>query len=115
MSGSQMLLKLSGRLWEAVLRSDRRAGLDRLREGHKVTSEQLFLRARALGRMGDKAIVITLLREAHSLDPQFSDALEAQGEALDLIGDADGATGRYELARNIRRTARRGTPDRHYV
>ncbi len=115
MSSSQMLLKLSGRLWGALSPSDRRIGLDRPSEGGKVTSEQLYLRARALSRIGDKALIIDILKQAHSLDPQFSDALEAQGEALDLSGDSHAAVGRYELARSIRRTARRGTPDRHYV
>ena len=115
MSGSQILLKLSDRLWSSLRPNDRRIALQQPREGRKITSEQLYLRARAMSRMGDKRLVIETLREAHSLDPQFSDALEAQGEALDLSGDWDAAIGRYELARSIRRTARRGAPDRHYV
>ena len=115
MSSSQMLLKISGRLWDVLRPDGARSGPRALHQAHQESPERLYLRARAQFRNGDKGAVLDLLKQAHALDPQFSDALEAQGEALDLSGDWNAAIGRYELARSIRRTARRGAPDRHYV
>jgi tetratricopeptide (TPR) repeat protein len=57
----------------------------------------------------------SLLEEAARLDPTFSDALEAQGEALESLGETAAASGKYLQARRIREGLRPGAPDRHFV
>lgn len=80
-----------------------------------TTPANLFLRARALHRAGDKDMAIHLLREASALDPNFSDAIETQGEVLDTSGASGASSDLYDLARDLRRKVRRGAPDRHFV
>jgi tetratricopeptide (TPR) repeat protein len=75
----------------------------------------LFLRARALIRLGEKEAALRFLREAGELDPTFCDAIEAEGEILDTAGTAGGGAVLYAQAREIRRKLRRGGPDRHFV
>lgn len=75
----------------------------------------LFLRARALVRLGDKEAALRFLREAGQLDPNFSDAIEGEGEVLDTAGTAGAGAAMYDKAREIRRKLRRGGPDRHFV
>ena len=60
-------------------------------------------------------MAIRLLREASSLNPNFSDAIETQGEVLDTSGASDAGSAMYDQARNLRRKVRRGAPDRHFV
>lgn len=80
-----------------------------------VKPDHLFLRAKALLRAGDARMAASLLDEASRLDPTFGDAIEAQGELFDAMGDASAATERYELARRLRGEFRPGAPDRHFV
>lgn len=60
-------------------------------------------------------MAIHLLREASALDPNFSDAIETQGEVLDTSGAPGAGLDLYDQARDIRRKVRRGAPDRHFV
>jgi tetratricopeptide (TPR) repeat protein len=56
-----------------------------------------------------------LLRQAIEIAPGFSDAIEAEGEALDMSGNTAAASERYEQARKLRQVGRAGAPDRHFV
>lgn len=114
MRGLEMLLKLSGSLRQALRSSDRRTFLEMSAGKTGANPEQLYLRARALLRSGEKLTAISFLQQASDLDPDFSDAIEAQGEALDSLGNT-AAAAKYELARTIRRRAHSGAPDRHFV
>ena len=115
MSNSGMLLRLSGSLRGALSTRRRRTADEWVPGRNGGEAEQLFLRAKALFRMGDGETAIRLLRQASEIAPGFSDALEAEGEALDMSGDVATAAARYEEARRLRQTGRPGAPDRHFV
>jgi tetratricopeptide (TPR) repeat protein len=83
--------------------------------GNNRQPGNLYLRARALLRSGDRTMAANLLREAAELDPKFTDAIEAQGEILDGAGETAAAADQYALARNLRRQMATGAPDRHFV
>lgn len=115
MSNSGMLLRLSGSL-RGALNTRRRPSADEWVPGRNGDeAERLFLRAQALFRMGDGETAIRLLRQATEIAPSFSDALEAEGEALDMSGDVAAAAAKYEEARRLRQVGRPGAPDRHFV
>lgn len=110
-----MLLRLSGSLREA-LGTRRRPSVDDWVPGSNGReAEQLFLRATALFRAGDGETAIRLLRQASEIAPGFSDAIEAEAEALDMSGDTAAASAKYEQARRLRQVGRPGAPDRHFV
>ncbi|MFN4016012.1 MAG: tetratricopeptide repeat protein [Reyranella sp.] len=110
-----MLLRLSGGLREA-LGTRRRQTVDEWVPGiNGREAEQLFLRATALFRSGDGETAIRLLRQATEIAPEFSDAIEAEAEALDMKGDTAVASAKYEQARRLRQVGRPGAPDRHFV
>ena len=110
-----MLLRLSGSLREA-LGTRRRQAVDEWVPGSNGSeAEHLFLRATALFRTGDGETAIRLLRQAIEIAPAFSDAIEAEAEALDMSGDTAAASAKYEQARRIRQSGRPGAPDRHFV
>lgn len=110
-----MLLRLSGSLREA-LGTRRRQTVDEWVPGSNGSeAEHLFLRATALFRTGDGETAIRLLRQAVEIAPAFSDAIEAEAEALDMSGDTAAASAKYEQARRLRQVGRPGAPDRHFV
>lgn len=110
-----MLLRLSGSLREA-LGTRRHPSVDDWVPGSNGReAEQLFLRATALFRAGDGETAIRLLRQASEIAPGFSDAIEAEAEALDMSGDTAAASAKYEQARRLRQVGRPGAPDRHFV
>ncbi len=110
-----MLLRLSGSLRE-VLGTRRRQSVDEWVPGSNGSeAEHLFLRATALFRAGDGETAIRLLRQASEIAPGFSDAIEAEAEALDMGGDTAAASAKYEQARRLRQVGRPGAPDRHFV
>jgi tetratricopeptide (TPR) repeat protein len=110
-----MLLRLSGSLREA-LGTRRRQTVDEWVPGSNGSeAEHLFLRATALFRAGDGETAIRLLRQASEIAPGFSDAIEAEAEALDMSGDTTAASAKYEQARRLRQVGRPGAPDRHFV
>ncbi|WP_428681838.1 tetratricopeptide repeat protein [Reyranella sp.] len=110
-----MLLRLSGSL-RGTLGARRRQPADEWTPGQNGSeAEHLFLRAMALYRMGDGRAAINLLRQATAIAPSFADAIEAEGEVLDMSGDTAAALARYEEARRLRQKGRPGAPDRHFV
>jgi tetratricopeptide (TPR) repeat protein len=110
-----MLLRLSGSL-RGTLGTRRRQPVDDWTPGlNGGEAEHLFLRAKALYRMGDGKSAIGLLRQATEMSPSFSDAIEAEGEVLDMSGDTAAASVKYQEARRLRRNGRAGAPDRHFV
>lgn len=115
MTNSGMLLRLSGSLREA-LGTRRRQPVDEWVPGSNGSeAEHLFLRATALFRTGDGETAMRLLRQAIAIAPAFSDAIEAEGEALDMSGETAAASAKYEQARKLRQVGRPGAPDRHFV
>jgi len=56
-----------------------------------------------------------LFADAAALDPMFVDAVEAQGEVLDLTGHAELGRAKYAEARQVRSGIRPGAPDRPFV
>jgi len=110
-----MLVRLSGSLRETLGTRRRQPADDWAPGANGSEAEHLFLRALALFRMGDGQAAINLLRQATALAPSFADAVEAEGEALDMSGDSTAARARYEEARKLRQKGRAGAPDRHFV
>lgn len=55
-----------------------------------------------------------MFADAAALDPEFADALEAEGAMLDLTGQEDLARARYDAARLSRARNRSGPPDRPF-
>lgn len=87
-------------------------------EGTRTASanpELLFLRARAMARSGALDMSLRLYADAAELEPTFAEAIEAQGEALDVTGQSAVAAKKYEAARRVRASMRPGAPDRHFV
>jgi tetratricopeptide (TPR) repeat protein len=114
-SNSGMLVRLSGSLRETLGTRRRQPSDDWAPGANGSEAEHLFLRALALFRMGDSQAAINLLRQATALAPSFADAVEAEGEVLDMSGDSVSAQARYEEARKLRQKGRAGAPDRHFV
>jgi tetratricopeptide (TPR) repeat protein len=108
-----MLLRLSHSLRGAWRR--RHGEYSQMSGQAEKRPEHLFLRAKALLRMGDRTMAIRLLQDAAALDPGFTDAIEGEGEVLDLNGNIKAAQEKYTLARQIREKVQPGAPDRHYV
>lgn len=115
MSNSGMLVRLSGSLRDTLGARRRPSAEDWAPGANGREAEHLFLRATALFRMGDGPAAINLLRQATALAPSFADAIEAEGELLDMSGDSETARTRYEEARRLRQKGRAGAPDRHFV
>ena len=80
-----------------------------------ATPDLLFLRARAMARSGALDMSLRLYADAAELEPTFAEAIEAQGEALDVTGQSAVAAKKYEAARRVRAAMRPGAPDRHFV
>ena len=115
MSNSGMLVRLSGSLRGTLSARRRQTGDEWAPGPNGSEAEHLFLRAMALYRMGDGRAAINLLRQATAIAPAFADAIEAEGEVLDMSGDTAAALARYEEARRLRHKGRAGAPDRHFV
>lgn len=77
--------------------------------------EQLFLRARITARAGDLDMAARLYEDAAALEPTFAEALEAQGEILDMAGRSELGRAKYEAAREVRAKVRQGPPDRPFA
>lgn len=115
MSSSEVLLRLADGLREGARSRDRSPAYGNRACEEEKKSERLFLRAKAMLRVGDKLMAAQLLKQASELDGMFFDAMEAQGEILDSIGDTVAAAAMYKRAREGRRNVRPGPPDRHFV
>jgi tetratricopeptide (TPR) repeat protein len=77
--------------------------------------EELFQRARTLARIGDLKGAAASFEEAISIAPDFVEAVESQGEVLDMIGQSDLAVAKYDAVRRVRLKARESAPDRTFV
>lgn len=75
----------------------------------------LFRRARAMGRSGSLDMAARLYSDAAALEPTLAEAIESEGEVLDVRGHRTLALQRYEAARKVRAETRLGPPDRHFV
>lgn len=113
MSASSILERIAGNL-RPVLRF---GSVDEASHAHvgQQSPEMLFLRGRALGRSGNLRHATKLFQDAVALDPNFADALEAEGEAWDLMGEGERARELFRTARAARARQIMGPPDRHYV
>lgn len=67
-----------------------------------------------MARTGNTELAANMFASASALDPDFADALEAEGAILDSTGQADMARARYEAARHSRARNRPGAPDRPF-
>lgn len=81
----------------------------------QALTQMYFVRARALARSGEVNMAARLCQDAVALDPTLADAMEFEAELLDLQGHSGAAFEKYKTARNVRRSLRAGTPDRHFV
>ena len=75
----------------------------------------LFLRARAMARSGELYMAQALYADAVKLEPTLAEAIESQGEVLDVKGHRALAVKKYQEARQVRAETRPGAPDRHFV
>ncbi len=116
MSDGSLLMRLSGVLLETW-----RRGLDRFathtpqQPVEETDPELLYVRARALARAGDFDTAARLFRRIAELAPTMAEALEAQGEILDMGGQVEGAMSKYKAVRKLRAEVRDGAPDRTFV
>jgi tetratricopeptide (TPR) repeat protein len=104
-------------LFEYIYKIWRRA-IDRIgifrgqRTFGELGAEALYLRARLQARAGDLKRAERQFAEVASLAPTFTPALEAHGEALDMLGQSERARSKYDNARKLRSQVRNGAPDR---
>jgi FkbM family methyltransferase len=85
------------------------------RTANQPDAEALYLRAQAMARAGDLKVAARLFGDAAALTPNHAEALEGQGEVLDMMGQSDLATAKYDAARLQRAEGRNGTPDRTFA
>lgn len=67
-----------------------------------------------MARTGNIPLAASMFADAAALDPDFADALEAEGAMLDLTGQESLARARYDAARLSRARNRPGPPDRPF-
>lgn len=77
--------------------------------------EDLFQAARNLARAGDLKAAAASFEEAIAVAPDYVEAVESQGEVLDMIGQTDLAGAKYDAVRQVRLKARESAPDRTFV
>ena len=75
----------------------------------------LFRRIRSAMTSGNFTQALDLLEKAIAASPNFSDAIEARGETLDMVGESATAAGEYGRSRRLRAAIRPGAPDLSYV
>ena len=81
----------------------------------KLGADALYLRARMEARAGDVELAERQFAQVTAIAPTFVPALEAHGEALDMLGRSELAGPMYDIARRLRFKLRRGAPDRCFV
>ena len=81
----------------------------------ELGAHALYLRARRKARAGDLELAERQFAEIAAIAPTFAPALEAHGEALDMLGQSELAGSKYDIARRLRSQLRRGAPDRCFV
>ena len=78
-------------------------------------AEALYLRAQAMARAGDLNMAARLFADATALAPGYAEALEGQGEVLDMAGQSDLAMAKYDAMRKLWAEGRQRAPDRPLV
>lgn len=84
-------------------------------ENYVPEAHLLFRRARAMGRSGSLDMAARLYSDAAALEPTLAEAIESEGEVLDVKGQRALAVQRYQTSRKVRADTRLGPPDRHFV
>ncbi|SJZ42521.1 Tetratricopeptide repeat-containing protein [Enhydrobacter aerosaccus] len=116
MTDASLFMRFSG-----VLLDTWRKGLDRFathsapKPPEETDPELLYVRARGLARAGDYDTASRLFVRAGELAPTMAEALEAQGEILDIEGKPEQAMSKYEAVRKLRSQIRDSAPDRPFV
>jgi tetratricopeptide (TPR) repeat protein len=107
-------------LSEWLLRTWRRA-IDRVGVFHRqdafeeLSADALYLGAKLTARAGNLELTERQFADVTARVPAFAPALEAHGEALDMLGQSELARSRYDIARRLRSQVRTGAPDRCFV
>jgi len=86
----------------------------------QATSEEadvdaLYLRAQATARAGDLNTAAQLFGDVTAKVPDHAEALEGQGEMLDMMGQSDLALAKYDAVRTLRAERQEGAPDRTFA
>jgi tetratricopeptide (TPR) repeat protein len=100
-------------IWRRII--DRLAGSSPERHLDNLGPNALYLRARTDTRAGKLETTERRFAELVSSGPGFAPALEAHGEALDMLGEGERAAGEYDKARRLRSQTRAGAPDRCFA
>lgn len=115
MTELSLLERLSGSLRDSLRRSARSGEGDEKPLSIELSKARaLYLRARIVARTGNIPLAASMFADAAALDPDFADALEAEGAMLDLAGQENLARARYDAARLSRARNRPGPPDRPF-
>lgn len=115
MTELSLLERLSGSLRDSLRRGARSGeGEEKPLSIELSKARALYLRARIVARTGNIPLAASMFADAAALDPEFADALEAEGAMLDLTGQEDLARARYDAARLSRARNRPGPPDRPF-
>jgi FkbM family methyltransferase len=85
------------------------------RASNEPDAEALFRRAQVMARAGDLKTAARLFVDIAAQTPNHAEALEGQGEVLDMMGQSDLATTKYDAARALQAEGRNGTPDRTFA
>ena len=110
-----LLERLSGSLRDSLRRGARSGEGDEKPLSIELSKARaLYLRARIVARTGNIPLAASMFADAAALDPEFADALEAEGAMLDLTGQESLARARYDAARLSRARYRPGPPDRPF-
>jgi len=110
-----LLERLSGSLRDSLRRGTRSGEGDEKPLSIELSKARaLYLRARIVARTGNIPLAASMFADAAALDPDFADALEAEGAMLDLTGQESLARARYDAARLSRARNRPGPPDRPF-
>lgn len=115
MSEATLAKRITVSLRETLRRTFRSPSNAQLTHASGSQSDLLFLRARALARSGALDMAERLYAAIAELEPTFAEAVEGQGELLDLTGQRALAVQKYDAARKLRASLRAGAPDRHFV
>ena len=99
--------------WRRVI--DRFASRFGQRNFEDLGADGLYFRARASARAGDIETAARQFADLGLLGPTFTPALEAPGEAVDMMGQYELARSRYDSVRRLRAQLRRGAPDRPFA
>jgi len=107
-------------LSESVLESWRRAiewigGRRPRRTLAEMGPDARYLQSRLEARAGNLKRTEQRFAELVASAPSLAPAVEAHGEALDMIGQSALAAAKYDLARRLRSQTRRGAPDRCFA